>query len=268
MKSRRSYQLAFVDLDGTLLGPEKTISAENRNALARLRSSGVEVIAASGRHHSNIASFHEIGEQGWMLSSHGAVVRHRRTDEWLLEMTMSPDHVAEITSRGRELGMTLIAYHRDGAYIERESPWTDLYARQAGWTPRIVDFRTLPADGFQKIIWSEDGARIETIAPSIQREFRERAHVVVTDPELLEFLSPGANKAAGAQALTNRLGIAAGQTLAFGDGNNDVELLRWAGLSVAMNHGRASARRAAGFVSPPGPEESAFARAVDLALSA
>jgi len=91
---------------------------------------------------------------------------------------------------------------------------------------------------------------------------------VETNPELLEFFAPAANKAVGAQTLANKLGIPAANALAFGDGNNDVELLAWAGRSVAMNHGRESARRAAKFISPAGPPESAFARAVDLALSA
>jgi Cof subfamily protein (haloacid dehalogenase superfamily) len=262
-----AYDLAFVDLDGTLLSPDKTVSPANLRALDRLRGAGVQVVAASGRHHANIAAFREIGQSGWTLSSHGAVVRHQRTDEWLLEMAMAPERVAEIAARGRELGMTLIAYHRDGAYIERESEWTDLYASQSGWKPRIADFRSLPADGFQKVIWSEGAERIAAVAPDIQREFQGRAHAVVTDPELLEFLAPAANKAVGARALTEKLGVAPARTLAFGDGNNDVELLRWAGFSVAMNHGRESARKAARFVSPPGPEESAFARAVNLALS-
>ena len=56
------------------------------------------------------------------------------------------------------------------------------------------------------------------------------------------------------------------RTLAFGDGNNDVELLRWAGCSFAMHHGRTSAREAARHVSPAGPPETAFARAVDRAF--
>ena len=82
-----------------------------------------------------------------------------------------------------------------------------------------------------------------------------------------EFFSIDANKAVGAQALVRKLEISPEETLAFGDGNNDVELLRWAGVSVAMDHGRETARRAARFVSPPGPPESAFARAVDLTLA-
>ncbi len=261
------YPLAFIDLDDTLLGPDKSISPENLRALELLRESGTQIVIASGRHHQNIVNLETMREMGWLLSSHGSVVRHQKTDELLLETTLAPERIPEILDCGRALGMTLMAYHRGGAYMERESPWTEFYTRQAGWKPQLLDFADLPADGFQKILWSDDPARIDALAPIIQQDFLGRAHTVVTSPELLEFLAPTANKAVGAQALAEKLGFPAARILAFGDGNNDVELLRWAGFSVAMHHGRESARRAARFVSPAGPPETAFARAVDLVLN-
>lgn len=263
-----AYQIAFVDLDDTLLAPDKTVSAENLRALDRLRSAGIRIVPASGRHHRNMTRFREFGDLGWLLSSQGSVVRHHETDEILREDTLASPRVAELCRRGRALGVSLIAYHREGAYIDRATPWTDLYAELAGWTPQLVDFAELPPDGFQKILWTEAPDRIAALAPRLRRETQGWAHSMVTNPELLEFIAPTANKAAGAQALTERLGISADRTLAFGDGNNDVELLRWAGLSVAMRHGRESARQAARHVSPDGPPETAFARAVSLALSA
>lgn len=267
MQIRQSpRRVAFVDLDDTLLGPDKSISAANLEALHQLRSEGVLVAVASGRHHNNILSFDDIGEQDWVLSSHGSVVRHERTGEVLLELTLAPEDVSRVCELGRANGFSLVAYHRDGAYIERPTAWTDLYARKSGWTPRIVDFRELPTEGFQKVIWTDEPERITQFAASVREEFAGRLNVMITDAELLEFIAPVANKAVGAQALITKLGINPQDTLAFGDGNNDVELLRWAGVSVAMNHGRPSARTAARFISPPGPREDAFARAVDLAL--
>jgi len=259
-------RLAFIDLDGTLLGPDKSVSPANRHALARLRGSGVEVVIASGRHHRNIQAL-AIDEANWVLSSHGSVVRHEPSGELLLEMNLLPERVTEICELANRLEMSVIAYHRQGAYIERTSPWTELYARNAGWAPRLGEFRSLPADGFQKIIWSEDPARVEATFAALRGDLLARYQVILNDPELLEFLALGANKGEGAKALAARLQVDPARTFAFGDGTNDVELLRWAGVSVAMHHGRESAREAAKFVSPPGPPETALARAVDLALA-
>jgi Cof subfamily protein (haloacid dehalogenase superfamily) len=265
---KNSYQLAFIDLDDTLLGPDKTISPANLAALDRLRAAGVQIVVASGRHHKNITAFNEIGQLGWILSSHGSVVRHEQTGEVLLEMTMPPDLAVELCRRAETLGLSVIAYHEDGAYIEQESAWTEYYAQQAGWEPMHGDFAKLASTGLQKVIWSETPERINQLSPVLKQEFSEQAYVVETNPELLEFFAPEANKAVGAQTLSKKLGVPVEKVLAFGDGNNDVELLAWAGRSVAMRHGRESAHRAAKFISPDGPPESAFARAVDLALSA
>jgi hydroxymethylpyrimidine pyrophosphatase-like HAD family hydrolase len=91
-------------------------------------------------------------------------------------------------------------------------------------------------------------------------------YVVRTADEVLEIAAPETNKALGAQTVATTLGIDSRNVIAFGDGNNDVELLSWAGLSVAMNHGRESARRAAKLISPPGSPGTAFARAVRAVL--
>ena len=264
---RRPFKMAFIDLDDTLLGPDKAIGRANLRALKRLRSAGVQIAIASGRHHRNITAMDQIGEQEWVLSSHGSVVRHHRTGEVLAERNLDPAIALPLATRGENLGFSVIVYHRDGAFIERDSDWIQLYAREAGWMPEQADFASLDPTGFQKVIWSDHPARITKCAPELKAEFANRANVLVTNPELLEFFSVTANKAVGAQTLARKLSIRSEETLAFGDGNNDVELLRWAGVSVAMNHGRETARQAARFVSPPGPPESAFARAVELTLA-
>ena len=263
---QNSYRVAFVDLDDTLLGPDKSISAENLEAIHQLRQQGVLVAVASGRHHNNIRAFGDLGKQDWVLSSHGSVVRHEQTGEVLLELTLPPKDVVRVCELGRRNGFDLVAYHRDGAYIEMATAWTDLYAQKAGWNPKVADFRELPKEGFQKIIWTEEPERIAQFAAGVKSQFARRLNVMITEPELLEFIAPTANKSVGAQALAGKLGIRAEEALAFGDGNNDVELLRWAGMSVAMNHGRQSALSAARLISPAGARENAFARAVSLAL--
>src|SRR5205809_8109598 len=111
------YKLAFIDLDDTLLGPTKEIGDENLRALERLREAQVQIAIASGRHHQNITGLRAIGQQQWVLSSHGSVVRHHQTGEVLSEMTIKPALANHLFQRGRELGFSVIVYHRDGPFI-------------------------------------------------------------------------------------------------------------------------------------------------------
>jgi hydroxymethylpyrimidine pyrophosphatase-like HAD family hydrolase len=108
--------------------------------------------------------------------------------------------------------------------------------------------------------------RIDEIQPEAEQRFGSEMYVVRTADEILEIAAPETNKLLGAQTVAKVLGIDRRNVAAFGDGNNDVEILSWAGLSVAMDHGRDSARKAAKLISLPGPPGSAFARAVRVVL--
>jgi len=257
-------RLAVFDMDDTLLGPDRTLSPENAAALRRLRGQGIEVVIASGRHAANIIEFeHQFGFQGWIISAGGALVSHSETGEVLYEKTVPQDLGIELFQRARESNISLIAYHRSGIFCDAPSEWIDLYTRRTHQVP-VADIAELIRTGIQKLIWTTNRARIAQLTPDLQRDYRDRLYVVNTEHEMLEFLNPSANKALATQALAAKLGIAREEVLAFGDGNNDVPLLQWAGLSVAMAHGRDSAKASAKMMSPPGPAETAVARSLEV----
>ncbi len=261
------YRLAVFDMDGTLLGPDRTLSAENVAGLRRLRDMGVNVVIASGRHESNITEFeHQFGFQGWIISAGGAVVSHTETGEVLYEKDVPHEIALDLFQRTRGQDIGVIGYHHTGIFCDAPSKWIDLYTGRTHQVP-TANIPELISDGLQKLIWTTDPARISRFNAELTKEFQGRLYVVSTEHEMLEFLHPETNKALATQALCAKLGIAREAVLAFGDGNNDVPLLAWAGMSVAMAHGRESAHRAAKQVSPPGPPETAIARALALLLS-
>ncbi len=260
------YRLAIFDMDDTLLGPDRQLSPENAAALQRLRAENVEVVIASGRHASNITQFeHAFGFQGWIISAGGAVVSHSETGEVLYEKTVPRDLALELFQRGRDQAISIIGYHRSGIFCDAPSEWVSLYTRRTHQLP-VANIPELIGSGLQKLIWTASRDRIAQLTPEMQREFKDRLYIVGTEHEMLEFLHPGTNKALAAQALAAKLGIEREAVLAFGDGNNDVPLLQWAGMSVAMAHGRESARSAAKQVSPEGPAATAVARSLKTLL--
>ena len=263
MNANFPYRLAVFDMDATLLGPDRTISRENVDALHRLRAMGVEVVIGSGRHFQNIVEFEvTLGFKGWIISAGGAVVSHAATGELLCEVCVPHELGLELFHRARGEGISVVGYHRTGIFCDAPSEWVSLYTRRTHQVP-IADIPELIGSGIQKLIWTTARARIAELTPQLQREYQGRLYAVNTEHEMLEFLNPEANKANATKALAARLGIGREQIIAFGDGNNDVPLLGWAGMSVAMAHGRESAKRAAKKVSPPGPPETAVARSIE-----
>jgi hydroxymethylpyrimidine pyrophosphatase-like HAD family hydrolase len=181
----------------------------------------------------------------------------------LYEKTVPQDVGLELFHRAREADISIIGYHRSGIFCDAPSEWVSLYTRRTHQVP-MADIPALINTGLQKLIWTTSRDRISQLTPELEAELRDRLYVVNTEHEMLEFLHREANKALATQALAAKLGIARECVLAFGDGNNDVPLLRWAGMSVAMAHGRESAKSAAQRISPAGPRETAVARSIEM----
>jgi Cof subfamily protein (haloacid dehalogenase superfamily) len=263
MSAAYPFRMAVFDMDDTLLGPDHQIGAENQRALERLRAAGVEVVIASGRYASNIARYERsLGFLGWIISAGGAVVSHAATGEIIFELTVPPVLALEVFHRGREAGISIIGYHSTGIFCDGPSEWVEHFQRRTGQAP-VADIPALISTGMQKLIWTTAPARITELTPLMQEQYRDRLYVVHTEHEMLEFLNPNTNKARAVEVLAERLGIPREEIIAFGDGNNDVPLLQWAGFSVAMAHGRESARQAAKKVSPQGDPATAVARSLE-----
>jgi hydroxymethylpyrimidine pyrophosphatase-like HAD family hydrolase len=184
----------------------------------------------------------------------------------LHERTFTLVQALDVCRYGVERNLTVVGYHREGAFAEQNSEWTLRYALGAGWHPKRGKLHDLAATGLQKLLLIHAPETIDSIQEDVERRFGSEMYVVRTENEILEVAAPDINKAIGAQAVATMLGIDSRNVVAFGDGNNDVELLEWAGLSVAMHHGRENARKAAKLVSPPGLQGTAFARAVQAVL--
>lgn len=263
------YRLAAVDLDDTLLGPDKVISAANLEAIQRLRDLEITVVLASGRRHENMTRFHkQLGLQGAIVSCNGAQVRDMETDEVFYQRLLPAERAAHVVEMGNALGLTQNYYHTDGdVYVQEKTQWTALYERRTGSEVVAVgDLTRFQGDCALKVIWLDSPQRIAALLNDVQQKYTD-LYVTGTDPEYLEFMEASVSKAAGVGIVAERLGILQSEIVAFGDGNNDLPLLRWAGCGIAMADASETVKASADQVAPPGSPETSFARAVDLLLS-
>jgi Cof subfamily protein (haloacid dehalogenase superfamily) len=258
------YRIAAIDIDDTLLGPDHAISAENAHAIARLRAAGVRVVLASGRSHANMLPFHrELALTGPLISAGGAVVRDGESGEVWLARTMGEADVRLVTHEGRRRGFAVHHYALDAVWSEGRNRWSDLdQALNAEPQRPIADLLAGDVPEVTKVMWIGAPHAIAAAAPELQALVGDRLSVVVTHPSYLEFSRRDASKATGLAAVARRLGVPAARVLAFGDGNNDASMLAWAGLGIAMPHGRPAAHAAARRIAPGGDPETALARAI------
>ena len=265
-KTTLPYRLGATDLDGTLLGPNKEISPDNFKAVERLRAAGLQIILASGRRHQNSIRFQRLlGLKGPIIACQGGLIRDGETGDVLEAHFISPALVREIVDIGTDAGVQVIYYHLDHLYGgAAHDRWLDLYESRVGEKPEVLpSLEQLNGQRALKLVWYGDPNILHPLRPQLESKFAGEVDVLSTENENLEFMPAGINKATALAKVIAKLRIQAREVVAFGDSENDVAMLRWAGLGVAMNHGTSSAKAAAKLVSAPGPPETAFARAVE-----
>jgi hypothetical protein len=260
----RPFRLAAIDLDDTLLGPDKQISPANAAAVCELRARGIRVILASGRKHENMTRFYyDLGLDGWVVSSQGALVRHGTSDAVLHHRPIPADVAARLTADATAAGATLIYYHDDAIYVARRNRHTDLYqSRGRDALVEIGDWARLAGECPLKVIWMDDPEATAARFPVARERYRGLLDAVITSPEYLELMAAGTSKATGLDVVAREYGVSPPETLAFGDADNDVAMLGWVGWGVAMNVASPEAKRAAAMIAPPGDPAESFARAV------
>jgi len=259
-----TFRLVAIDLDGTLLGPDKQISAANAAAVGILQKQGLRVVLASGRRHESMLRFaQQLGLRGPLISCQGALVKHSDTGEILHQQFIAAALAAEIVEHAAFEGGTLLYHRTDAIYVAQRNRLTELFANR-GRHPLVEcgDLRRLAGETPQKIVWLDNPEQTTARLARARKQYEGRLELLVTSPEYLEFTALGINKAAGLEVVAKYYGINSSDVLAFGDGNNDIEMFRWAGMSIAMSQATPEATAAATFIAPPGHPATSLARAI------
>jgi Cof subfamily protein (haloacid dehalogenase superfamily) len=265
----KSFTLAAIDLDGTLLDGHHAISPANADAVRRLQAAGVQVVLASGRHFVSMHKYAAAlpGVQ-WVVSCQGGEVASTDRSVVLHRQFMTTDAVRQVMTAGRQRGFTVVAYAIEGMFTP--DAWNadmDFYTALAGLKPVIVSPADILSRQVFKVIWMGEPAAVAALpANPIAEATIQSVQSVHTNSRFLEFMPVTASKAAALQLLADHLKLSAAVAVAFGDGDNDVPMFEWAGTSVAMPHGSPLALKKASRVAPAGSPATAFARAVDLVL--
>jgi Cof subfamily protein (haloacid dehalogenase superfamily) len=262
----QQFKLAAIDLDGTLLGPDREIGPANRRAVQQLQRAGVEVVLASGRHHNNMRRYAETlpGVQ-WIVSNQGGETADVTRSIVLNRDFLSTDATRRILELSRPHQFTATVYTVDNVLTDAD--WNsdlEFYSDLSGRQPQQLPAPRLLDQPVFKIIWM--GAPDELTRAHAQTTLPPGIQMVRTHERLLEIMPADVTKASGLKHLAARLGIEASEVMAFGDGDNDVPMFEWAGASFAMAHGWPSALQTATHITAAGPLETAFARGVERAF--
>lgn len=244
--------LVACDLDGTLLSPDLQFPPGLREALDALRSSGSVVVVCTGRMFRSARRMAaRLGlQQGLIVCYQGAMVADLESGEPLLHERIDGELAAEVVRHVRDLGRHLNAYVDDELFVEEMDDWARRYADYAEVAiERTEDLEALVrARHPTKFVVLSDAEDVDALLPRLQEHWRGRLYVVRSQPTYIEIAAPGVSKSRALKWVCERLGARRERTVACGDGHNDIDMLRWAGLGVAVAEAAHEVREAAGLV--------------------
>ncbi len=236
-----NYRLCAIDLDDTLLGPDHKLSHRNAAAIHAVVEQGVIVLIASGRMFAaTMPTARQLDLDTPIICYNGAMVKHPRTGEVWLEHSVAPSVASELMDYCRDNKLQLNFYWQDILYSAEYTPWLELYHGRTSAPVEIMpDFYTsLRNIAPTKLIIVDDPKVIDRLLPEMRERFGDSLYVTKSNTEYLEFLPPGADKGAALEFVAERYGVTAAETIAFGDSWNDLPMLKWAGLGVAVGNAK------------------------------
>lgn len=262
-----AIKLIALDLDGTLLTSQKTISEKNKAALQAARDKGVHVVLTTGRPLQAIEGFLAelalLGEDEYSITFNGGLVQEN-TGRVLDKIGFTINEVRAIRQVTNQLDLPLDILHGGDVY-SLPAAHDSLYLTANPLLNKIeVSDADLPQDFvYNKAVSAVAADFLDQQIAKIPAELYDQFEIFKSRDILLEWSPKGVHKANGLAKLIAHLGIDQSEVMACGDEENDLSMVEWAGLGVAMQNASQHLKDVADVVLPVTNDEDGIAWAIE-----
>lgn len=261
-------QLLVLDIDGTIAGKSNDVREPVKQAIQKAQAKGIQVAIATGRMYCSALRFHqEVGSTLPLLAYQGAWIQDPATQKLYQHLPVSRTTAAQLLDYFEtEPLLTLLSVHfyiNDQLYVRQVTPETQIYAQRADIVPIPVgDLRkVLTSEPTKVLALSDDTEIIEQLLGSLRKQYTPaELYLTKSVATFFEATNPAANKGAAVRYLAEEiLGLRAQNVMAIGDNFNDVEMLEYAGLGIAMGNAPLAVQAIAQWVAPSVEQDGAAA---------
>jgi Cof subfamily protein (haloacid dehalogenase superfamily) len=255
------YKAIALDLDGTLTDSEKNVSDVNIEACKKAIEKGVKVILASGRPLFGVEPVADILDLknlgGYILAYNGGNIVDCRTGKLLVSYVMPEGVMKDICEESKKAGVYPLTYYGDKVISESDM---DPYVLEEA---RCNGAKVMKVDNLEKFVDYEVAKILvagphEKLLPLQERLIKLHGDVIdvfFSQDIFLELVPKNVAKSTSLDELLGRIGVKREELIACGDGANDVPMLQYAGLSVAMENAYPEVKRYADFIAPSNDDD-------------
>lgn len=237
------YDLIAIDIDGTLIQGNTGVSEPVFEAIRRVVKAGKRIVLCTGRPFPGARQYMEelrLTQEGdFLITYHGALVQRTDTLETVIHHELSMDDLQLWHSFVQDVGVNFQAVRNDGVYMDAVDVGgyglIEPFINEL--TLRLRDFDALDSGmSFSKLIMADEISKIQKLEDNIPVAFRNKYTVVRSMDNTIEVLSKTASKGQTLSELANMLDIPRERVMAIGDSGNDIDMVEYAGLGVAMGN--------------------------------
>ena len=264
-------QLLVLDIDGTIAGRSNDIREPVKQAIQAAQAKGIQVAIATGRMYCSALRFHQaVSSPLPLIAYQGAWIQDPATQKIYKHLPVSRTTAKRLLDyfEGEALRSLLSVhfYINDQLYVREITPETELYAQRADIQPQAVgDLRNaLTYEPTKVLALSNDTVLIDQLLGSLRQQYTPaELYLTKSVATFFEATHPAVNKGAAIRYLAEEiLGLKPHNVMAIGDNFNDVEMLEYAGLGVAMGNAPEQVQALAQWIAPD-VEEDGVATAIE-----
>jgi len=251
------YRLIATDMDGTLLTRDGRITRRTMAAISATREKGVVFTLSTGRPLQGVKKYIDLLELDCpVITYNGAVVAHSKTGEIIFSRNMDPAEARLVYNLAKDRNTMFILWSQNRLYASELSEKTEFYENITSTKAALIEnFEQILTDGITKFLWYDDPDTLDKWIEEMAEEKFENTTFVKSRAYFLEFFSNKTSKAVAMEKLGEYYGVNCEEMIAIGDQTNDLPMIEYAGLGIAMGNAVEKVKAAADYITSSNEED-------------
>lgn len=244
-------KLLAVDIDGTLLNSNHIITVKTKQAIEYATKKGVHVVLSTGRPVQGIYDIYDkLGLNTPAITYNGAIVLEHKEGPVIYECSLLPEDTKAIIDKGNLLDTTIAIWYKSKLYTNKLNDLAYKYATISNVPPNLYNnLDEIFENGATKVLYYDTVKTIATFQQSLKEVFSKNVEFYTSRPYFLEFVNQKVSKATALSKLEKHYGISSNQIMAIGDGFNDLAMLKYSNIGVAMGNAPEEIKNQATFIT-------------------